>query len=244
MRTPIALFTPLALMLIAIPAHAQMQPGGGGGGGGGGGPPGAGGPNGGPGGAPRAMRAPKPVKRAAFDKAVTALFRSADTDGDGVMTPAEVRAIIDARRAQVVSARFRRIDSDGNGAISPAEFQAWQAGLGSAVLSDPHAGGNLRDDAIVPAVIEPDLGDGDDAMVLHDLIAPLSVTLIAEANTDYDRGASLGEMLACQGARFTRADKDRDGAITMEELRPARGPGGRGDGGPPAPPQGAGSAQA
>jgi len=181
------------------------------------------------------------VKRASFDKAVTALFRSADGNGDGMLTVAELRGIIDARRAEIVTARFRRIDADGNGAISQPEFQAWQQGLGSAALSEQAAGASLRDDAIVPAMIEPDLGDGDDAMVLRQLIEPLSATLITAANVDYDQGATLAEVLAYQGQRFTRADGNGDGAIAMEELRPSRDPRRGGPGGAAGPSAGPGA---
>jgi len=45
-----------------------------------------------------------------------ALFRAADTDGDGFLSPEE------ARRFPLLAKEFGRIDADGDGRISPQEF--------------------------------------------------------------------------------------------------------------------------
>jgi hypothetical protein len=202
-----------------------------------GGPPPGGGPGGfggeGPGkmGPPRRPPEIKPLKREDFDKAVTAMFRKADVDGDGVLTLAELRTEIEARRASVIAERFRRLDTNGNGSIDLAEFTTWQQQMGSLVLSDdraPHI-----DPALVPATIGPDLGRKDDDLMLRDLIEPLNATLLAKANTDYDKGTTLAELLAYEGARFQAADADRDGRITADEMRsPGRERGPRRDGVP------------
>lgn len=226
-------------LLIASPAFAQSgPPGGGGQGGSGQGGSGQGGGMGAPGGGPvpqggPRMRAVKPIKRSTFDDAVEALFRRCDSDRNGIVTPAEVRGIVDARRTALVQARFQRIDSDGNGAVDFAEFSAWQAQMGSAALSEQDAAATDR--LIVPAVVEPDLGDREEDMILRQLLEPIGVTMIAGANVDYDSGASLAEMLAWQGQRFARADRNGDGAVSMEEAAPPRRPGAGGepDGLPP-----------
>jgi len=107
------------------------------------------------------------------------------------------------------------------------------------VLSDQAARG--RDDGIVAEEIPVDMGGDRDGMMLSGLIEPLSATVIAAANTNYDAGVSLEELLAYERQRFDAADKDGDGALSMEELDALHprgetrgGPGGQGgQGGPP-----------
>ncbi len=219
----------VALLSLSSPLLAQSGPPSGGGPGGGMGGPGMGGPGGGPGG--RRPPEMKPIKRQAFDEAVTGMFRLGDTNGDGYVTLAELRATIDARRDAVVQARFERIDADRNGAISSAEFLAWQRDMGTAALSDNQA--PTRDSEIIPAFIGPDLGEGEQYMALRRLIDPLSATMMVKANVNYDQGLTLEELLAYEGALFDAADKDGDGQIGAGDMRPD-GEGGRpgGPGGP------------
>ena len=51
----------------------------------------------------------------------------ADADHDGSVTPQEMRAAMQARRAEHAGARFERIDTDRDGAVSRAEFDAGAA---------------------------------------------------------------------------------------------------------------------
>lgn len=209
----------LAACLLPITAMAQMGPQEGGRPGGGGGPPGARGDGPGRGQPPRAM---KPIKRDAFDKAVTAMFRSADTNRDGIVTLEELRAIIEARRDTLVRARFAKIDSERNQVIDLNEFLAWQRAMGSVALSENQA--LAGSGGPVPEVLAPELGDDMDDRVLARLIEPLGAVTIVNANTNYDTGASLEEMLAYQRQRFDAVDADKDGAISMEEMRALEGP--------------------
>lgn len=198
----------LALLLFSAPVLAQGGP-----------PPGGGRAPGGDGPGPGMRRPPemKPLKREKFDKAVTGLFQLGDTDRDGYVTLAELRAVQAARREEVITERFKRIDSDANGSISAAEFSTWQQQLGSAALAEDLAA--RRDVEIIPDVIRPKLGDDASDMLIDRLIDPLSATMLAKANTNYDSGVTLAEMLAFEGARFDAADENGDGSISMEELR-------------------------
>lgn len=213
----------LGLALMAIPAAAVAQGGMGGMGGGGMGGPGGGGPGGSPGagrpgGAPREA---KPVKRARFDKAVSAMFAAADTNRDGQVTLAELRAVLEAKRDEAIRARFGKIDTDRNRQISFDEFAAWQRALGSAVMADGSGVGPVAE------TLPPPLGDDSDDRILERLVEPLSATLIAGADADYNGGVSLDEVLAHERKRFDAADTDKDGALSAEEQR-ALMPRGRG----------------
>lgn len=222
------------LCLTATAAVAQYSPPGGGmpgegmpGGRGGrgmhgGGGRGAGGP---------AFKPVEPIARDKLDKPVTALFRAADTNRDGLVTLAELQAIVDARREERIRERFRSIDTDRNGALSAAEFFAWQRSLGSAASSDDQSVADLG--GPVSETLGPDLGDKPEDAALRRVIEPLGATMLAAANTNYDAGVSLDELLAYERARFDALDTNHDGQLTMDELRkfgPRRGGAGGGFG--------------
>lgn len=226
-----------ALILTPMQAMAQGGPGGGGpgGGAGGGGPP----PGGGGGGKP--PKAPKPLKRDALNKPIEKMFSRADTNRDGLITLDEFRAIIQTRKDKIIEERFGRVDLDRNNQISQAEFFDWQRKVGSLVLSEERSA--LSRDKIVPETLPIDLGKSSKNAQVSRVIEPLSATLIVSANSNYDAGMSLDELLTYQLARFDKADQDSDSKLTAQELnslspqpegsRP-RGPGGPGErGGPP-----------
>lgn len=224
MRKISLLFLPL--LLLQTPAHAQMSDDMGGmgggvmGGGGGMGRPGGGGPPGGPGGGGK-PRMPKPISRAHYDKIVTAMFRDADTNRDGLVTLEEFHALVSARRDAAIKARFAKVDANGDGSISIAEFIAWQQQMGSVAIDERGALGDRAGQVL--EVVAPDFGKDDDDRMLADLIEPISGTLIAKANINYDAGVSLEELLAYEGAKFDAADTDKDGYLSMQELRPKDG---------------------
>lgn len=199
----------LALSVISFQAVAQGLPGGG--------PPGGGPPPGGMSGGKPPMRMMKPITREKLDKVVTAMFRTGDTNGDGLVTLDEFRAIIAVRREKLIRSRFEKIDGNKDGTVSFAEFLNWQRQMGSVADSEyqPVAAGA----AIVAETIPPELGDDPGSLSLAVLIEPLSATTIINANTNYDAGVSLEELLTFERKRFDSADFDGDGQLTMEELR-------------------------
>ena len=220
MRKMIPILIGLTLSSAAL---AQGFPGGGEGGGGftgggGGGGPGGGGHRGGmggrPGGGPPRMM--KPLKRETFDKVVSAMFTAGDTDRDGSITIDELRAIIAARRDVAIKARFEKVDANHNGTIDRDEFFAWQRQMGSAALSDDQSD---AEDAPITETIDPVLRGNEDRGMLSRLIEPISPKLIAYANTNYDAGMSLDELLAYEHKRFDAVDTDKNGEISMEEMR-------------------------
>jgi hypothetical protein len=193
------------------------------------------------------MRRPdvKPLRRDRLDKPVAAMFQQADVDRDGLVTLDELRGVLTARRDAIIRARFDRIDTSRNKLIEPAEFIAWQAALGSAAASDRQAMG--QDNGPISESLSPTLGDDQEDRLLRRVIEPLSATLITNANSNYDRGLSLDELLAYERQKFDALDSNKDGFIVIEELhlqKPGdgngprdgmRGPGMGQPGGPPPP---------
>jgi len=213
----------LVALLIAVPANAQggmggSGPGGGGGfpggGSGGGGPGGGGAPGGGPsrGARPAVM---KPIKRASYDGAVTAMFQIADMNHDGAVTLEEFRAAINARREAVFRERFARIDANRDNVVSVAEFIAWQMSLGSmpADDEDESARGGRISETLMPRL------EGQSSRRLASVIEPLSAVVITSANSNYDGSTTLAELLAFEGRRFDALDSDGDGELSEFEMR-------------------------
>jgi len=228
----------LALLSCSAAVIAQGMPGGGMPGGGGGGGRGGRGAGGG-GEESRIQRVDRPERPKAelkaipkdkMDKPVEAMFRDADTNGDGIVTIDELRAALANRRAAVIRERFKTIDKNGDKVIDEREFIAWQESLGSLALSDETAGD--VDLSIVPDTISPPLGKSAEDNALRLVIEPLSATVLANANTNFDQGVSLAELLAYEHKRFDDADTDHDGWLSLEELSRLEPRGGRGFGGP------------
>jgi Ca2+-binding EF-hand superfamily protein len=235
---PLAAMT--AILMSVSPAMAQGMGGMGGSGMGGMGGGGMGGGGGGPSVdhgpeepvGPRGPREMKPISLKAFDAAVVGMFRAADANHDGTVTLAEFNQVITARRDTVIRARFKAIDTNHNGQIDEAEFIAWQRAMGSTALSDNAATEYAE---IIPDSIGPDLGYGERNDALGVAIEPLNAVVIAKANTNYDAGMSLEELLAYEHARFDKADTDKDGTLSRDEIdqmMPRRGGGTGGPGGP------------
>jgi Ca2+-binding EF-hand superfamily protein len=157
------------------------------------------------------------LRRDRFDEAIVQLFTSADTDRDGILTLAELRAVIEVRKVEAIRERFAGIDADRDQSVSFAEFDRWQRGLGSIVLSDE--GAAVASNTLVSEDIRPAPERGRGGLVLARLVEPLNATTLAAANTNYDSGASLAEVLAHEGKRFEAADANQDNWVTEDELR-------------------------
>jgi hypothetical protein len=155
------------------------------------------------------------IRRDRFDEAVEKMFAAADRDRDGTVTLEELRTAIESRKAAAIRGRFASIDADRNESISFPEFDRWQRGLGSIVLSDE--GAAAASEAVVSEDIGPEPMRGPGGMVLARLVAPLNATLLAAANTNYDAGASLAEILSYEAKRFEAADANADGWVTDDE---------------------------
>ena len=162
------------------------------------------------------------LRRDRFDEAVGKLAASADSDRDGTVTLAELRAVIGARKDAAIRDRFATVDANRDKTLSYAEFDQWQRGLGSLALSDEAAA--TASAALVAEDVRPEPMRDPGGKVLARLVEPLNATMLAAANTNYDAGASLAEILAHEGKRFDAADANKDGWVTEDEQRQAAQP--------------------
>lgn len=83
---------------------------------------------------PRAARGDKDgdgrISKAEFVDGRVGRLSALDANRDGTVTPEEMQAGREARRAQGADRAFARMDADGNGAITRAEFDASRAERG------------------------------------------------------------------------------------------------------------------
>jgi Ca2+-binding EF-hand superfamily protein len=159
------------------------------------------------------------VRRSRFDEAVEKMFAVADTDRNGLIALAELRAVIEARKDAAIRGRFASVDADRNQSVSFAEFNQWQRSLGSVVLSDE--GAAAASNTVVAEDIRPAPERGPGGQVLARLVVPLNATMLVAANADHDGGASLAEIAAYEGKRFEATDTNDDGWVTEDEMRQA-----------------------
>ena len=160
----------------------------------------------------------EPLERRKFDAAVEKMFAAVDTNHDGIVTVAEFQALITARKEQAIAERFAAIDTNHDKSLSYTEFSQWQRSLGALALSDADAGAV----GMVAEEIRYQPGRGRLDQMIADLIEPLRTTVIVAANTNYDAGASLAEVIAYEGKRFEALDTNHDGWLTEDEWMAGR----------------------
>jgi hypothetical protein len=142
------------------------------------------------------------VSQAEFVTAAMQRFDSGDANRDGTITAEEMRAGMEARRAERRGEMFARMDTNGDGSISRAEFDARpQRGDGDAERGDRRGGHGGR-------------GRGGHGRG-------------GGGEMDAD-GVTRAEAQARAEARFSRMDRNDDGFLTQED-RQGRGVRQRGD---------------
>jgi EF hand domain-containing protein len=142
-------------------------------------------------------------------------FASADRDGDGALSLAELQA--DAARF------FAGLDTDHDGEIAPAEITRYenevapevQLGLQmrGAGVGDWRGPGSRRRRGRVAVYDEGIEGAGRFSFL--NIPHP-----VMQADADLNRGVSRDEFARAAGQRFTLLDSDRDGRLTRAELPP------------------------
>lgn len=135
------------------------------------------------------------ITRAEFVDARIARLTALDTNRDGVVSPEERAAAMQARRAERAGDRFAKLDANGDGSISRTEFDAGHAARPDRGPRAERAGHR-----------EGRRGGAHRAM--RGQGRERGPVVIAEAS------AKLGE-------RFDKMDADRNGVISADERRAA-----------------------
>ncbi len=149
---------------------------------------------------PRQARpAPAPVTQAQFVSRRVDWLTALDANKDGVVSPEEMRAGMQARRAERTTAMFDRLDTNKDGQISRAEFEArGSANRTGRPEAGPRAG--LR--------AGPRAGQAH-GMMRRGPQGQRGPIVIAEARTKAEQA-------------FARLDANHDGVVTADERRAAR----------------------
>ena len=150
--------------------------------------------------------------RSAADN-VGAWFGAADRDGDGALTPAELRQ--DAERF------FALLNSDGDGELGPAEIARYE----NEIAPEVQVGLQMRGSGFgewrgrgsrrrpLPTFAEGIQGAGRYSFL--NIPQP-----VIAANSDMNRGVSRGEFGQAAAERFALLDSNRDGGLALAELPP------------------------
>lgn len=141
------------------------------------------------------------ISQAEFVQARTARLSALDTDRDGLVTAAERRAGMQARRDQRATLRFERLDADKNGEISRAEFDAARASRGMV----QRAGA----DRARPG--------------LHHRVRHAGRSQRPETRMAARQPVSIGDAQSRAAQAFARLDQNHDGVLSASEALRSRG---------------------
>lgn len=153
----------------------------------------------------------EPFRSASGDN-VGQWFEAADRDGDGALTPAEIRE--DAARF------FASLDTDGDGEIEPAEMARYETEVAPEVQVGLQMRGarfgDWRDPRRDRRVARYDEGiEGAGRYAFLNIPQP-----VIAADEDLNRGVSRDEFARAAVHRFELLDRDGDGRIIRAELPP------------------------
>lgn len=144
----------------------------------------------------------KSVTRAEMVQKVQQHFARLDTNKDGFVTRAESDAVRSTIRERVEKrvehrgeAMFERMDANKDGSISRAEFDAAHQSM-----AGKHGGPGKR---------------------IHMMHGAMSGRMFEMADSDKDGRVSLAEATNAAAAHFDKADSNRDGTLTGDEMRAA-----------------------
>jgi Ca2+-binding EF-hand superfamily protein len=154
----------------------------------------------------------EPFRSASGDN-VGAWFAAADRDGDGALTPAEMRA--DAARF------FASLDTDGDGEIEPAEMARYETVVAPEVQVGLQMRGTRFGDWRDPHGRNRRVALYDDGIEGAGRYAFLNIPQpVIAADEDLNRGVSREEFERAADRRFGLLDRDGDGRLVRAELPP------------------------
>lgn len=134
----------------------------------------------------------------------------------------------DLTRTQVearVADQFKRMDVDGDGKLTAADREAGRARIAEMMfdrLDADHNGTISRDEWRAGADRMAAAHDGPGRRGMHGRAGMRGAGFLARADGDRDGVVTLGELRAQALARFDRADANKDGKITAAEREQAR----------------------
>jgi len=155
------------------------------------------------------------LSQAEFVDGRLARLTAADANGDGSVTREEMRATMQARRAERADKRFARLDADGNGAITRAEFDAARSERGPR-RDRAHGGG--RHHMMRVAHRDPRAERGP--VVIADMRTKLTERF-AKLDTNSDGFVAADEQRAARQAHREQRRERREARRMREPASPA-----------------------
>ena len=157
------------------------------------------------------------------------LIAKYDTDGDGVLNAAEraaAHAAMQAAKLEELKAKFVALDTDASGGLSLAEFTAGApTGATEAQILQRFTAMDANKDSALSVDEFTTKPKRPIPQQLKDKFATLDAdTSGALSLTEFTAGAPRGATAAQIQAAFTRADKNGDAAVTLEEFAAAAPP--------------------
>ncbi|MBB6124154.1 EF-hand domain-containing protein [Sphingobium subterraneum] len=147
----------------------------------------------------------KTIVRSEVEGKVKEHFAEVDANHDGAITPEEMRAMREHKRADSLDAHFKRLDTDGNGSISRAEFNAGHAAMGPMVEPPMAHGGEGHGP-----------GPGGPMGGMHGMGGMM---MFQQADANKDGKVTLAEATAGALRLFDMVDTNKDGSVTPDERR-------------------------
>jgi len=149
------------------------------------------------------------------DDALTRWFRQADKNGDGAIDPSEMKA--DADRF------FMTLDTDHSGEIDPVELTQYESEVAPEIqtamrtMHGPGGAKTKRKEKLDDILGLTGALQGAARYGLLNIPEP-----VAAADTDFNRGVSLGEFEMAAARRFQILDTGRAGKLTLPSLQTIR----------------------